>query len=163
MNITIEKAKDQDRARILELLKQANMHYIPSKEMPELTYENYFVAKADGKIAGFCGYKILSATEAKTELMVVDKKYRGEGIGYKLQAYRMDDMLKNGIVTLTTNTDLPATIEWYKNHFGYKEAGKLKKIHEFGDPNIGYWTTLKVDLKEWDAKRKKEAQYESYI
>lgn len=156
MNVVIEKAREEDRPFIFELLKQANMHYIPSKEMPELTYENYFVAKVNDKIAGFCGYKILSATEAKTELMVVDTKFRGKGIGNILQIRRMEDMLEKGIKTLVTNADLPATIEWYKKHFGYEEVGKLKKHHEFGNPNIHYWTTLQTDLCQWKLNRKKE-------
>jgi len=130
------------------------MHYIPSKEMPELTFENYFIAQMDENIVGFCGYKILSATEAKTELMVVDTEYRGKGMGFKLQVRRMEDMLEKGIKTLITNTDIPATIEWYKKHFGYREIGKLKKFHEFGDPNINYWTTLQLDLIDWNLKRK---------
>ena len=154
MNVVIEKAVEEDKPFIFELLRQANMHHVPSKEMPGLTYENYFVAKIDGKIVGFCGYKILSATEAKTELMVVDPEYRDKGIGYRLQVRRMEDMFKKGIKILTTNSDLPATIEWYKKHFGYKEIGRLKKFHEFGDPNIDHWTTLQVDLSQWDTNRK---------
>jgi len=158
MNVVIEKAQEKDRPFIFELLKQANMHYIPSKEMPGLEYENYFVAKVDSKIVGFCGYKILSSTEAKTELMVVDNKYRGKGIGNMLQIRRMEDMLEKDIKTLVTNADLPATIEWYKKHFGYEEVGKLKKHHEFGNPNIQYWTTLKTDLCQWDINRKKTGE-----
>jgi len=38
MNIIIEKAKEEDKCRIFELLKIANMHYIPSVEMPEVTF-----------------------------------------------------------------------------------------------------------------------------
>ncbi len=155
MNIAIERAQREDRSRIFDLLKMANMHHIPSQEMPALTYENYFVARLDGKIVGFCGYKILVGSEAKTELMVVDPVVRGRGVGYKLQVRRMEDMLVKGIKTLTTNTDLPATIEWYKKNFGYKEVGTLKKYHEFGDPNIDHWTTLRVDLTEWDKTRQR--------
>jgi hypothetical protein len=65
-------------------------------------------------------------------------------------------MIKKGIKKLTTNADLPATIGWYKRHFGYNEIGKLKKYHEFGDPKIDAWTTLQVDLIEWDKNREKE-------
>ncbi|HSA30847.1 MAG TPA: GNAT family N-acetyltransferase [Candidatus Omnitrophota bacterium] len=148
-DIVIEKAREEDKADIFRLLKMANMHNIPSPEMPELTYENYYVAKVDGKVVGFCGYKILSKTEAKTELMVVDPVCRGLGIGYRLQEYRMRDMFARGIKTLTTNTDLPETIAWYKKNFGYQEVGALKKFHEFGDPNIDTWTTLQVDLDKW--------------
>lgn len=155
MSILIEKAKIEDKPVIFKLLKQANMHNIPSPEMPQLTYENYFVAKCEGRIVGFCGYKVLSETTAKTELMVVDRKYRGRGIGYKLQVKRMEDMYNKGIKTLITNTDLPATIEWYKEHFGYKKTGELKKLHEFGDSNIDYWTTLQVDLDKWVQEKRK--------
>jgi ribosomal-protein-alanine N-acetyltransferase len=156
MGYTIEKAKEENKQDIFRLLKQANMHYIPSEEMPSLTYENYFVAKNDdGNLVGFSGYKILSEHNAKTELMVVDNHARGQGIGYALQVRRMEDMLNKGIRMLTTNTDLPASIHWYIKLFGYKEVGKLKKIHEFGDPDIDEWTTLQVDLLQWDEERKR--------
>ena len=85
--------------------------------------------------------------------MVVDRNYRGSGIGYALQQRRMEDMLEKGIRTLTTNTDLPATIAWYKKHFGYREVGKLKKEHEFSDPAVDHWTTLQTDLLEWKTNR----------
>ena len=155
MSLIIEKSRPEDRPRIFELLEQANMHNIPSPEMPEVTWENYFVAHLDGEVVGFCGYKVLSPTAAKTELMVVDRKCRGMGVGYKLQERRMEDMLARGIRTLTTNADLPPSIAFYKKHFGYREVGTLDKIHEFGDPDIDHWTTLEVDLVEWDANRKK--------
>ncbi len=123
--------------------------------MPGLTYENYFVAKNDGNVLGFCGYKILSEHDAKTELMVVDTKFRGLGIGYALQVRRMQDLLNKGIYNLKTNTDLPDSILWYKKNFGYKQVSKLKKIHEFGDPNIDEWTTLEVDLIKWNKERRR--------
>jgi len=156
LGIVIEKAQEKDRPFIFRLLEQANMHYVPSEEMRELTYENYFVAKLGGQIVGFCGYKVLSPTEAKTELMVVDGKYRGRGIGYMLQTRRMEDMLRKGIKTVITNADLPATIEWYKKHFGYQEIGRLKKLHEFGARNIDHWTTLQSDLEAWNKMRKEK-------
>lgn len=151
--ITIRKAVETDKPRIFELLRQANMHYVPSPEMPELSFENYYVAESGGKIAGFCGYKVLSPTTAKTELMVVDKAFRGHGVGNLLQEFRMQKMAEQGIELLTTNTDLPPTIAWYKKHFGYRQVGALKKFHEFGDPDIDTWTTLQVDLKAWAAAR----------
>jgi ribosomal-protein-alanine N-acetyltransferase len=70
----------------------------------------------------------------------------------------MEDMLKKGIQTLTTNTDLPATIAWYKKHFGYREIGKLKKMHEFSDASIDHWTTLQTDLLRWAANRPQQEE-----
>jgi ribosomal-protein-alanine N-acetyltransferase len=154
-DVVIEKAAAEDKPAIMELLKLANMHYIGSPEMPAISFENYFIAKMAGKVVGFCGYKILSPIAAKTELMVVHPDCRGLGIGFKLQQRRMEDMLDRGISTLTTNTDLPETIKWYQRHFGYRKVGTLKKIHEFGDPNIDCWTTLEVDLAQWNNQRRK--------
>jgi ribosomal-protein-alanine N-acetyltransferase len=114
------------------------------------------VAKDNGKVVGFSGYKTLSEHIAKTELMVVDNQTRGQRIGYSLQMRRMEDMLNKGIRELITNADLPSSINWYKKYFGYKEIGKLKKIHEFGNPNIDEWTTLQVDLLKWDEERKRK-------
>ena len=153
MPMLIDKACPEDRPRIFELLEQANMHHIPSPEMPDVSWDNYFVARLDGEVVGFSGYKIMSTTEAKTELMVVDRKCRGMSIGFKLQERRMEDMVSRGIRTLTTNADLPATIAFYKKYFGYTEVGKLAKEHEFGDPDIDLWTTLQTDLTAWNETR----------
>jgi ribosomal-protein-alanine N-acetyltransferase len=57
-----------------------------------------------------------------------------------------------GVKTLITNADIPETIAWYKKHFGYREVGKLKKVHEFGRPDIDEWTTLQSNLSEWKVK-----------
>ncbi len=50
---------------------------------------------------------------------------------------------------VTTNANLPLTISWYKKHFGYREVGRARKAHEFGDPQIDHWTTLQVYLNAW--------------
>jgi ribosomal-protein-alanine N-acetyltransferase len=67
-------------------------------------------------------------------------------------------MLDKGVRTLTTNADLPASIAWYKKHFGYREIGKLNKLNEFGDPHIDHWTTLQTDLHVWDANRRQKEE-----
>jgi len=151
---SIEKAQEKDVPSIFRILKQVNMHHIPSKAMPRLTLENYFVAKnKDEEVIGFSGYEILSKHLANTELMAVDEKYRGKSIGYLLQVRRMEDILSKGISLLTTNTDLPESIRWYKKHFGYKEVGQIKKKSKFSDPDIDEWTTLEVNLNQWNKER----------
>jgi len=149
IHFIITLAQEKDVPEILEIMKTANMHYIPSPEMPELDWRHFFVAKVNGEIVGAAGYQILSATEAKTTLLAVHPDYRKHGIGKMLQERRMLAMSDQDIKTLTTNADIPETIAWYKKHFGYKETGKLKKIHEFGRPDIDEWTTLQTDLVEW--------------
>jgi ribosomal-protein-alanine N-acetyltransferase len=133
----------------MEVLRSANMHHVPSAEMPELDLACCCVAEADGRVVGVGGYRILSGTEAKTTLLAVLPAYRGWGVGYALQVWRMHELHEKGIRRLTTNADRPETIAWYIKHFGYRETGSLAKVHEFGHPDIPRWTTLQVDLDEW--------------
>lgn len=161
MDVLYEKLTEADKPEVMRLLQIANMHQIPSAEMPGITWESYTVARMDGKVVGFAGYKILSEVEAKTELMVVDPVCRGLGVGMQLQTIRMEEMAAQGIRTLVTNSDLPASIAWYMKHFGYRKAGRLRKEHEFGDPDIDFWTTLQVDLQHWMDKREKAGNHGS--
>lgn len=149
MTINIEPAKEKDIPEILGIMKTANMHNVPSAEMPELDWNCFFVAVLDGKIVGAAGYKILSPTEAKTTLMAVLPEYRRFGLGRSLQERRMAALSEMGIRVLITNADIPETIAWYKKHFGYREIGRLKKVHAFGRADIDEWTTLLTDLDIW--------------
>ena len=149
MEYTIEQATDDDWPAILKVLKSANMHHIPSKEMPELDLSLCFVARAGGDVVGIGGYKMLSATQGKTTLLAVDPNYRHMGIGEALQLKRMEKMMALGAKKIITNADRPEAIAWYKRHFGYKEVGTLKKFHEFGLPDVDHWTTLELDIGEW--------------
>jgi hypothetical protein len=47
MEIVIEKAREEDRPRIFELLRQANMHRVPSVEMPELNIDHWTTLEVD--------------------------------------------------------------------------------------------------------------------
>ncbi|HMA86863.1 MAG TPA: GNAT family N-acetyltransferase, partial [Desulfosalsimonadaceae bacterium] len=89
----------------------------------------------------------------KTTLIVEHPDCRRLGIGIKLQTIRIEAMAARGVKKVTTNADLPKTIAWYKKHFGYREVGRLKKLHEFGDPSIYWWTTLEMDLDSWAKNR----------
>ena len=146
---TLRSAQEDDRATIMKIMESANMHYIPSLEMPELDLSCFFVAEISGTIVGAAGYRILSPTTAKTTLMAVLPEYKGKGIGNLLQTRRMEELYQRGIKKLTTNADLPETISWYQKHFGYRPVGKLPKQHEFGNPNLSEWTTLEVNLEDW--------------
>ncbi|HVR30641.1 MAG TPA: GNAT family N-acetyltransferase [Thermoanaerobaculia bacterium] len=149
MAVAIRQAREQDREVILAIMKSANMHHVPSPEMPELDIGSFFVATVDGRPVGAAGYKLLSPSRAKTTLMAVLPELKGLGIGKRLQRRRMSELKRLGVKVLTTNADLPATIEWYRRHFGYRVVGSLAKVHEFGAPDIARWTTLEANLEEW--------------
>ncbi len=149
MSVTIEKASESDWPGILRVLETANMHHIPSKEMPELDLSKCFVAKDEGRIVGVGGYKMLPDGRGKTTVLVVDPECRGKGIGHKLQIRRVEEMEAAGAKRIITNADRPESIAWYKKHFCYSEVGTLKKFHEFGRKDVDHWTTLEMDVVKW--------------
>jgi 3-keto-5-aminohexanoate cleavage enzyme len=146
VSFTIEKAKLEDYDSILEVMKPSNMHHVPSPEMEELDVSCFFVAKADNRIVGAGGYKVLSQTQGKTTLLAVLPEYGRQGIGKALQDARLKKMHSLGVKTVTTNADRPETINWYKNKYGYKEVGTLQKVCDFGDSTVDQWTTLELSL-----------------
>lgn len=150
MNIRIRHARRDDIPDILHVLAKYNMHHIPSPEMPELDHRFFYVAEDGDALIGAAGYKIISPEKAKTTLMAVLPKFRGYGIGEKLQLKRMQAARSLGCEIMITNADRPETINWYKKKFGYIEVGKLKKLHPFGCEDIDEWTTLETDLTALD-------------
>jgi 3-keto-5-aminohexanoate cleavage enzyme len=156
--IRVEKAREDDMAGMLVVLKTANMHHVPSEEMPELDWRCCFVARTGERVVGICGYKMLSETAGKTTLMAVDPAYRRYGLGLRLQTTRLRAMAALGAKTVVTNADRPVTIDWYKKHFAYRQIGTDPKVHEFGDPNVHEWTTLEMDLEAWTQRERAKEQ-----
>ncbi len=142
-------ARDEHRDAIMAVLKTANMHHIPSQEMPHLDLRHAWVAVMDDTIVGFSAITMLDETRAKTTLLAVLPECRKHGIGRMLQERRMHAAIELGATTLTTNADRPETIDWYMKYFGYQKIGYLKKNHEFGLPRVDEWTTLLTDLLAW--------------
>lgn len=149
MRFVIERASSEDWPAILRVLKTANMHHIPSEEMPELDLSRCFVARQGERVIGLGGYKMLPDGRGKTTLLVVLPEFRDHGIGHALQVRRMEAMEGEGAKKVITNADDPSVISWYKRHFGYREVGKLRKLHEFGLVDVDHWTTLEMDIRKW--------------
>jgi 3-keto-5-aminohexanoate cleavage enzyme len=164
MNLSIEKASQRDRDGIIEVLRQWNMHHIPSLEMAELDLSCVFVAKLYDRIVGVGGYKMLSETEGKTTVLAVYPEFQGFGIGRQLQEKRLDALHGLGAKTVTTNCDRPLTVVWYKKYFGYEEIGQLRKLCSFGREDIDHWTTLRMDLVKYiGSKQNRAAEISDYI
>lgn len=145
-NYRIRFANPADIPGIIDLMQPYNMHHIPSPEMGPLDDKCFIVAEQNGRLLGTAGYTFLSAEVGKTTLLAVRPDCTRTGLGLQLQARRMQIVRSLGCKTLITNADRPESIAWYKSHFGYREIGKLPKIHSFGRDDIREWTTLEADL-----------------
>ena len=138
-----------DREPMLSVLETANMHRVPSPEMDDFDVGDWFVAEVEGEIVGVAGHRILRdgpGLAGKTTLLAVLPDQRELGIGRTLQSLRMDLMRDAGATRVITNADRPETIAWYERHFGYERVGEVKKLHEFGLPDVDSWTTLEAPL-----------------
>jgi predicted N-acetyltransferase YhbS len=138
-----------DRAAVLAVLETANMHAIPSAEMHDLEQGVWHVAEMDGRVVGVCGFDMVqngAGRIGKTTLMAVHPDARGAGVGMALQRLRMGLMRDAGATKVVTNADRPETIDWYERHFGYRRVGEVRKLHEFGHPEVDRWTTLEASL-----------------
>lgn len=157
LSFEVSRARPGDREAILEVMRTVNMHHIPSPEMKGLDLERFFVALVNGRVVGAAGYKLLGPGRGKTTLLGVVPEFRGAGIGAALQDERLGEMHRLGVRIVTTNADRPQTVAWYKRRYGYRPVGRLKKLHEFGDPSASHWTTLELDLDHYLSHRDEHA------
>ena len=135
MNTVIRKARKEDCARLLELIKELALYEkAPQEVTATLSHfeesgfgENpvwwAFVAEADGNVEGFAMYYIRYSTwkgqRMYLEDLIVTEKMRGQGLGKLL----FDALIKeakekkfNGIVWQVLDWNKPA-INFYKKYY----------------------------------------------
>lgn len=151
-DVTIRAMRESDVPRALEILQQWNM--APRPEEPDaerrgIDVARSFVAERDGIILGTASYIVLGPGTAETASLAVDPGSRGLGLGYRLQAARLEAMWARGIRHVRTETDRPETVRWYIEKFGYRRAGTAPKKHDFSVSGVDHWVVLELDLGEW--------------
>ncbi len=145
------RAGDLDAA--MQILRQWNMAPVPpSKENPEperssINVQNSFVAVHEARVVGVCSYIMHSRQLAETASLAVHPDWRRNGIGYRLQCARLEEMRERGVKKVRTETDRPETIDWYMTRFDYRKVGRSQKKHAFSLENVHYWTVLELDLR----------------
>jgi len=150
--VRIRKMHQADVPAVMDILDEYDMAPKTDRddaERSEIRVENSFVAEHDGDVVGTASYIVHDDTFAETASMAVTPDYRGEGLGYRLQAARLEEMYSRGIETVRTETDRPETIEWYIEHFGYERVGTNPKKHDFSLSDVDEWTVLELDLETW--------------
>jgi N-acetylglutamate synthase-like GNAT family acetyltransferase len=148
----IRKMREGDVPAAMDILDEYDMAPRTGQddaERSEIRVENSFVAEDGGAVVGTASYIVHDDTLAETASMAVHPDYRGEGLGYRLQAARLEEMRSRGIETVRTETDRPGTIEWYIEHFGYERVGTNPKKHDFSLSDVDEWTVLELGLEAW--------------
>lgn len=155
-DVIIRPMRESDVPTALEILKQWNMAPRPEEpdaERSRIDVARSFVAERDGKILGTASYIVLGPATAETASLAVDPESRGLGLGYRLQAARLDAMWAQGVRHVRTETDRPETVRWYTEKFGYVRTGTAAKKHDFSVSGIDHWVVLELDLADWISRQ----------
>lgn len=99
-------------------------------EMVEADYAYYYVAEADGEIAGCCGIRNI-AGEGEITNVVVAEKFRRQGIGKALMEYMLKEAVKYGIgdCTLEVRVSNKPAICLYEE-LGFRGEGIRPNFYE---------------------------------
>lgn len=155
-DVVIRPMRAEDVPAATAILDRWNMAPTPDEpdaERSGIDVERSFVAVRNGTILGTASYIPLGPGEAETASLAVDPAARGLGLGYRLQAARLEAMWKNGVTRVRTETDRPETVRWYIEKFGYVQTGTNPKKHTFSLPDVDEWAVLELDLNAWAAAR----------
>ena len=129
MSCTVEKIKPNELKEVAQLLQEAELPYEDISEH----WNNFLVAKIDGKIIGAVGFE-LWGNNALLRSLVVKYEYRNFGVGKELYHRCIELAMKNNIkqIGLLTTT---ATGFFAKNGFekvmGENIPSFIKKTKEF--------------------------------
>ena len=99
-------------------------------EMVEADYAYFYVAEAEGEIAGSCGFRNIVG-EGEITNVVVAQKYRGQGIGRALMEYMLKEAPSHGIgdCTLEVRVSNTPAIKLYES-LGFKGEGIRPRFYE---------------------------------
>ena len=133
MQITIRKLKESDIAELAKIERESFSRPWSEesfRELLTLDYARYLVAEADGEIAGSAGMRVVYG-EGDIDNVVVDRKYRGNGIAKALISELIALGESEGIkeFTLEVRVSNAAAIRVYENA-GFTSAGVRPRFYE---------------------------------
>lgn len=101
--IKVRSMQDADVEQISRLEEEAfSMPWSRESFFSMIHNQNarYYVAEKDGHVVGGCGV-LMAAGEGNITNVVVDKKFRGQGIGTRMLQYLIKEGEKNGLCAFT--------------------------------------------------------------
>ncbi len=133
MQITIRKLKESDIAELARIERESFSRPWSEesfRELLTLDYARYLVAAADGEIAGSAGMRVVYG-EGDIDNVVVDRKYRGNGIAKALISELIALGESEGIkeFTLEVRVSHAAAIRVYAIA-GFTSAGVRPRFYE---------------------------------
>lgn len=149
MEIIIEKMGMSDVPRVTELERQIfSMPWSAQSFETSLRSKDvlYLTAKADGALAGYCGF-FQSFDEADIMNVAVREKFRGQGIAYRMLRELMELGRDRGILryTLEVRAGNKTAIHLYEK-LGFKSVGIRKGFYEKPrEDAVIMWTDERTD------------------
>ena len=131
--MNFETAKMENIDEMLKIEKKAfASHWNKQTFVDELSAENgyYIVAKEDGKILGYTGFRYV-LDEAHITTLAVHHKHRKKGIGGKLIEKLINDARERGLKKLyleVRQSNVPAQ-KIYKKH-GFKVLDRRREYYQ---------------------------------
>jgi RimJ/RimL family protein N-acetyltransferase len=140
-NISLRKATLKDRAIVVDfdysLDKDEHIKLNREEKITKaISNDECFLILADDKEVGFVIFDYRFFDQGWIELIIIDEKYRGKGIGGKTFDLVCEQSKSDKVFTSTnsSNTQMQKALE--KANFSF--AGELKGLDE-GDPELFYY------------------------
>ena len=148
--ISLKKATIEDKALVADFDYNLNsVEHIELKREEKITKailaEECFIIVADNKAVGFVIFDYRFFDQGWIELIIIEEKYRGRGIGGQAMNLICEQSKTNKVFTSTntSNTKMQKAL----NKVGFSFAGKIDGLDE-GDPELFYFkTTEKRQIK----------------
>ena len=157
-NISLRKATRKDRAIVVDfdysLDKDEHIKLNREEKITKaISNDECFLILADDKEVGFVIFDYRFFDQGWIELIIIDEKYRGKGLGGKTFDLICEQSKSDKVFTSTnsSNTQMQRALE--KANFSF--AGELKGLDE-GDPELFYYKKHKsqklIEIKNSNKK-----------
>ena len=142
--ITLKKATSDDTSIAVELDYQLDKtEHVQLKREQKITKaisnDECFIISTDKKEVGFVIFNYQFFDQGWIELIIIDEKYRGKGIGRKVFDLLCEQCKSDKIFTSTNRSNTQMQRALTKAHFDF--AGEINGLDE-GDPELFYYKKL---------------------
>lgn len=141
ISVSLRKATIKDKALVVDFDYSLNkVEHIKLKREDKITKaiidKECFIILADNRAVGFLIFDYRFFDQGWIELIIVEEKYRGRGIGGQAIDLICKQSKTNKVFTSTNNSN--TQMQKALNKVGFSFAGKINGLDE-GDPELFYY------------------------